>query len=126
MPLSDREQRLLEQIEQSLYADDPKFASSVSARRLRPHGRSRLVLSGVGAVLGLFVVVGGLVFKQTFIGVVGFVMIVGSLTMLVVLLRRPAMPDLRIVGGSGPANGSRSEAKFRQRMEQRFRRRFDV
>lgn len=29
MPLSDREQRMLDQIESALYAEDPKFASSV-------------------------------------------------------------------------------------------------
>ena len=29
MPLSDHEQRMLDQIESALYAEDPKFASSV-------------------------------------------------------------------------------------------------
>lgn len=46
MPLSDHEQRMLDQIESALYAEDPKFASSVrgggfrapTARR-RPAGR---------------------------------------------------------------------------------------
>ena len=39
MPLSDHEQRMLDQIESALYAEDPKFASSVRgglcARRRR-------------------------------------------------------------------------------------------
>ena len=35
MPLSDHEQRLLEQIERALYAEDPKFASTVSSTDLR-------------------------------------------------------------------------------------------
>ena len=30
MPLSDHEQRMLDQIESALYAEDPKFASSVA------------------------------------------------------------------------------------------------
>ena len=35
MPLSDHEQRMLDQIESALYAEDPKFASSVRGGSLR-------------------------------------------------------------------------------------------
>ncbi len=35
MPLSDHEQRLLDEIEQALYADDPKFASAVRSAGIR-------------------------------------------------------------------------------------------
>ncbi len=35
MPLSDHEQRMLDQIESALYAEDPKFASSVRGGGLR-------------------------------------------------------------------------------------------
>ena len=35
MPLSDHEQRMLDQIESALYAEDPKFASSVRGGTLR-------------------------------------------------------------------------------------------
>ncbi len=40
MPLSDHEQRMLDQIESALYAEDPKFASSVrgGASAHRPRG----------------------------------------------------------------------------------------
>ena len=53
MPLSDHEQRMLDQIESALYAEDPKFASSVRGGTLRaPSTRRRL--QGVGLfVLGL-------------------------------------------------------------------------
>ena len=40
MPLSDHEQRMLDQIESALYAEDPKFASSV---RGDTYGPPRLV-----------------------------------------------------------------------------------
>ena len=33
MPLPEHEQRMLEEIENALYAEDPKFASSVKSRR---------------------------------------------------------------------------------------------
>ena len=47
MPLSDHEQRLLEQIERALYAEDPKFATSVRATDLRTHYRRRLIRSAI-------------------------------------------------------------------------------
>ena len=43
MPLSEHEQRMLDQIESALYAEDPKFASSVRGGTLRtPSMRRRL------------------------------------------------------------------------------------
>lgn len=35
MPLSEHEQRMLDQIESALYAEDPKFASNVRGGRMR-------------------------------------------------------------------------------------------
>ena len=57
MPLSEHEQRMLDQIESALYAEDPKFASSVRGGNLRaPSTRRRL--QGVGLfVLGLAMLV---------------------------------------------------------------------
>jgi len=84
MPLSDHEQRLLEQMERALYAEDPKFASSVRGAHLRtPSTRRRL--QGVGMfLLGLAMLVSGVAIKATMIGgfpvlsVLGFV-VTGSL-----------------------------------------------
>ena len=35
MPLSEHEQRMLDEIERALYEDDPKFATSVNVSRIR-------------------------------------------------------------------------------------------
>ena len=51
MPLSEHEQRLLEQMERALYAEDPKFASSLRRSGVRQGSRKRLIL-GVLVVLG--------------------------------------------------------------------------
>ncbi len=58
MPLSEHEQRLLDQIEQALYAEDPKFASAVRSARTRSRGRRSLIfgIAGVAAGLGLVLV----------------------------------------------------------------------
>ena len=53
MPLSEHEQRLLEQMERQLYADDPKLASTLrgSGRVLR--SRQRVIVGGVALLSGL-------------------------------------------------------------------------
>jgi len=57
MPLSDHEQRMLDQIESALYAEDPKFASSVRGGTLRaPSTRRRLQGAGL-FVIGLAMLV---------------------------------------------------------------------
>ncbi len=64
MPLSDHEQRMLDQIESALYAEDPKFASSVRGGGLRaPTARRRLQGAGLFA-LGLAMLVSGVAFRK--------------------------------------------------------------
>ncbi len=61
MPLSDHEQRLLEQIERALYAEDPKFASTVRTTDLRYFHRRRTVKAALCVALGIALIVGGVV-----------------------------------------------------------------
>lgn len=128
MPLSDHEQRLLEQIEQALYAEDPKFATSVASRKMRSHPRRKLALAVFGAVLGLALVAVGVTLHPIVI-VLGFVLAVASCTLAVRVLRGPADTDLQIVdgGSASPVQPSRQaqQDNLRRRMEDRFRRRFD-
>ena len=81
MPLSDHEQRMLDQIESALYAEDPKFASSVRGGGLRaPTARRRL--QGVALfVLGLGMLVSGVAFRATWIGTLPILSIVGFVVM---------------------------------------------
>ena len=59
MPLSEHEQRLLEQMERALYAEDPKLASALRGSDLRMHYRRRALLAGVGFVLGIALLMAG-------------------------------------------------------------------
>ena len=61
MPLSEHEQRLLDQIERALYQEDPKFASSVRATDLRTHMRRRLRRAGLVLALGFALLLAGLI-----------------------------------------------------------------
>ncbi len=71
MPLSEHEQRQLEQIEQALYAEDPKFARSWRVRDLRSLQRIRVLRAGAIILLGLGLLVAGVVVqsRSTVIGV---------------------------------------------------------
>jgi hypothetical protein len=131
MPLSDHEQRMLEQIESALYAEDPKFASSVRGGGLRaPTTRRRL--QGVALfVVGLGMLVSGVAFKATMIGnfpilsVIGFVVMFGG---VVFAITGPRLSGRRDRSGSSPSRQRRAKGaggSFTSRMEDRFRRRFD-
>ncbi|HEY5988722.1 MAG TPA: DUF3040 domain-containing protein [Streptosporangiaceae bacterium] len=73
MPLSEHEQRQLEQIEQALYADYPKLAQSVRAQDPRVHYKRRVVEAAIGFLLGVGFLLAGVISKIIFIGVGGFV-----------------------------------------------------
>jgi hypothetical protein len=73
VPLSEHEQRQLEQIEQALYADYPKLAQAVRAKDPRIHYKRRVVQAAIGFLLGVGLLLAGVVSKVIFVGVGGFV-----------------------------------------------------
>ncbi len=133
MPLSDHEQRMLDQIESALYAEDPKFASSVRGGTLRaPSARRRLQGAGL-FVIGLAMLVSGVAFKATMIGTFPILSVVGFVVMFAGVLFAVTGPRSADGHGrpAGPASGPRQRrakgngGSFASRMEDRFRRRFD-
>jgi hypothetical protein len=123
VPLSEHEQRLLNEIEQALYAEDPKFVSSVRSARPRNRTRLLLLLSVVGVVAGLAVVVIALA-TWTLLGVVGFVLIVASIVCAASALRGPAPSDPTSAHRPNDSRTGKSHS-LRTKMEDRMRRRFD-
>ena len=132
MPLSEHEQRMLDQIESALYAEDPKFASSVRGGTLRaPSARRRLQGAGL-FLLGLAMLVAGVAIKATMIGgfpvlsVLGFMVMFGG---VVFAVTGPRAQGARENGAAaGPTRQRRARGaggSFSSRMEDRFRRRFD-
>ena len=61
VPLSEHEQRLLEQMERALYAEDPKFASSLRGKDPRSNFRRRVLMASVGFIVGVVLLMTGLV-----------------------------------------------------------------
>ena len=130
MPLSEHEQRLLDQIERALYAEDPKFASTVRGGRLRRPSRRRRLQGVIMFIVGVVALVLGVVFRSTWLGGLPVISVAGFLLMLVgaVLEITSAGAGKKnqageSEGAGGPAEKERS--RFTSRMEERFRRRFD-
>jgi len=127
VPLSDHEQKLLEQIEQALYAEDPKFAASVRKVKKRPSDRRWIALSVLGVIVGLGLVLVGLLsgntVGETTLGISGFVLIVASCAYGSHMLRRGKSDPASAPGATNAK--SRDAGGLRGRMEDRLRRRFD-
>ncbi len=132
MPLSEHEQRMLDQIENALYAEDPKFASSVRGGSLRAPSTRRRLQGAALFVSGLAMLVSGVAFKATMIGtfpilsVLGFIVMFGGVVFAITGPRvggKRDAPDDLSAQRQKRAKGAGSS--FTSRMEDRFRRRFD-
>lgn len=138
MPLSEHEQRLLDQIERALYAEDPKFATTVRSTDLRTHMRRRLRRAAFVLVVGVVLLVLGLSTSPA-VGIAGFAVMVIALLLGLSALKRlgGSSTTLRTVGGnasrptrgassrSKPAKPSKGQGSVRERLEQRWNRRWD-
>jgi hypothetical protein len=128
VPLSEHEQRLLDQIERALYDEDPKFASTVRSTDLRTHMRRRMIRAAAIFVVGLVLLPVGVI-TEPVIGMSAY--------------RRLGSAHTGSPGSSGSAPGGRDELSerrqrsqrgsrrshhqggFRQRVEERWQRRMD-
>jgi hypothetical protein len=137
VPLSEHEQRLLEQMERALYAEDPKFASSLRGKDPRSHFRRRVLLAGLAFIVGVVLLMTGLVTQVVVVSIVGFLLMLASAFFAVTSYRAvTTAAQLGVVDPSGvrrPAASSAGSRKsrgasgpgFMARMEERWNRRRD-
>ena len=131
MPLSEHEQRQLEQIEQALYREDPKFGRLVRSSDPRVHYKRKLVQASVGVLAGAGAIVAGVVTHRLwYLAPAGAAVVVLSLVWAIVSWRRHAarvrpartkVSQPRAVGTSQSRPGWRG--RLMERMEERWRRR---
>ncbi|WP_277455565.1 DUF3040 domain-containing protein [Janibacter sp. DB-40] len=142
MALSERERQMLEEMEEAIRAEDPRFASQMKGRRTGPGGtdRRRVAIGVVGAIVGLGLVLLG-INTTLWIGVAGFVIIVAAVAYAFTPSRQPA--TLGVVdddgavkkspprprskptafgrgGGQGRSRKQPRQGTFMERMEQRW------
>jgi len=72
MPLSEREQRMLKQLEDQLQSEDPSFASSMQDTPTGKLNVKNLVLGAIIAVAGIVVLLLGIYNQWVPVGVIGF------------------------------------------------------
>ncbi|RII18281.1 hypothetical protein DSC45_10220 [Streptomyces sp. YIM 130001] len=135
MPLSEQEQRMLEQMERALYAEDPKFATALEGSKLRTYTRKRVYQAIAGFLVGIALLMAGMVAQQIWISVVGFLVMLGCAVLAVTGWRKAPKPGEQPAAGAAPGapqgggQGGRRQGKQRRsmmnRIEQRWQRRRD-
>ena len=80
MPLSDREQKILAEIERHFYAEDPRLVRA--ARKIDPNQRFGTKGAMLGIIIGI-ALVGGAISRFTWLAVIGFVLVVLSANRLI-------------------------------------------
>ncbi len=100
VPLSEHEQRQLEQMEQALYAEDPKFASQMQGSAVRALLRRRFFIAAVGVIAGLGLVVLGVAQAAVLWGAIGFALMVGGVAYAITPAKAPKA-GLGAVGSDG-------------------------
>lgn len=123
MPLSEHEQRMLEQMERALYAEDPKFASALEGSGLRTYTRRRVYQAVAGFLVGIALLMAGMVAQLIWVSVVGFLVMLGCAVLAVTGWRKAPKP------GEQPAGAVRRQGRPKRsmmdRIEERWQRRRD-
>ena len=129
VPLSEEEQRLLEQMEEALAAEDPKFASALRGAASRQHHKRIMFASIVAFVAGIAVLMTGAVQMITAVAVGGFLLMLGSAYLALTHWRKMSEPDLpdnvHPIGKPKGRPATSKQSGFMNRMEDRWRRRRD-
>ncbi|MFK8846123.1 DUF3040 domain-containing protein [Streptomyces sp. Ac-502] len=136
MPLSEHEQRMLEQMERALYAEDPKFATALEGSGLRTYTRRRVYQAVAGFLVGIALLMAGMVAQQIWVSVVGFLVMLGCAVLAVTGWRKAPKPGEQQAaasgregpGGPGGASARRQARQRRSmmdRIESRWQRRRD-
>lgn len=125
MALSEREQKLLEQMEQALYAEDPRFAT-----RIRSHGdrgaKRRMLVGILAVIVGLGLVFLGVLGQAIWLGAVGFAVMVAGGVWAFAPARKSGPVGLVQGDGSTAARAAKTRKSgqgFMNKLEERWDRR---
>ena len=126
MALSEHEEALLQQMEEALYAEDPRFASRIQKSNSRVLGRGRILAGVVAGVAGLALVVFSAMSSVIWLGAIGFAIMVGGIVYAIT----PSKAKLAAVSDDGSPKprgtakaGPSKQASFMERLEERWEKR---
>ncbi len=120
MALSDREQRLLDEMERNLYHSEADVLSTSSGQSQRPKYRA-IVIGVVIAVVGMSVLLAGVMSKVLIVGVIGFAAMLGGVLFIFSPKQQQSQAGQKTDRSS--SGKSRSSQSFSERMEQRWQER---
>jgi hypothetical protein len=116
MPLSEYEQRVLDELERDL-GTDPKLKSALA----HPHrSAARLLAAGFGVVAGLGVVLSGVMYQNLAVGISGFALMTSSALWAIAGGHAKQSPKS---GEVKRAQNKQRHQGFMNRLEERFEKR---
>lgn len=108
MALSDRERRLLAEMEEALATDDPRLQSRLASATMAP-AKPRILLGASLTFVGIAIIFGGLIAKQTPIGAAGFLVALFGVLALIRSIGSPAARSIRTKGPRKPLSARLEE-----------------
>ncbi len=118
MPLSEHEQRLLEQLEQQLHAEDPKFANALSTAPGRSLSTRNIVIGVLVMIAGLLVLLAGVATHLIVVGIAGFLIMGGGVYLAV---SKPKFADAKAsTTKPGPHAGTKQKSGFMNGLEEKW------
>jgi hypothetical protein len=125
VPLSEHEQRQLEQIEQALYAEHPRLAKAMRAKDPKVHYRRRVTQAAIGFLLGVGALVAGFYLKYNWLAAIGLAVMIIAGAWAMVSYRR--MTGITMDGRSRrdrkASKAAAANGGLMDRIEERWRRR---
>jgi hypothetical protein len=116
MALSDREQRLLAEMEEALSADDPRLVSTLNGTNTRFSASIGIAIAAI--VGGFSILFAGLIAQLTLVGVGGFLI---ALLGVILLINGVSKRASKFGQGASPKRARRSFTKgFTKGMEDRW------
>ncbi|MDQ0895860.1 DUF3040 domain-containing protein [Agromyces ramosus] len=122
MPLSEQEQRLLEEMERNLYRNDADFVHAVGGVRGRRPDYRAIVLGVLLAVAGVGALIAGVALQLLVIGILGFALMFAGVLIAISPGKRGAASPPPAEPGSA-SRAARPRGGFMDRMNDRWDRR---
>ena len=120
MPLSEHEQRLLDEMERNLYQGEADVLTALGAKRV-PHYRA-IAVGVILAVVGLITVLVGVYQDLTVVGILGFAVVFTGVMVAVAVPGR-ATSSPKSSASSSSRSSSAPSTSFMDRLNDRWERR---
>ncbi|MFQ4150427.1 DUF3040 domain-containing protein [Arthrobacter sp. LAPM80] len=118
MPLSEHEQRLLDQLEEQLNAEDPKFANALSSSPKRSMSTRNVVIGVLVVIVGLLILLGGVGSQLIVVGILGFLVMGGGV--YIALSKPKYVMSAKGAPRAGTKSGAKSKSGFMNGLEEKW------